>query len=136
MKVQVYRDLIILLLFALAVGFLCYLFMNKDKLHEEIHVSDVDAVIIWNTDGRRLAGSEEEKNIISWFNSMTNIRHNKDYAGTTPEAGIIIELKSGKGIQILASGTDFEVQRINSLGKHVSYWGQQANIKDILYNQN
>lgn len=136
MKVHVCRVLIVLLLSVLVVGLLYYLFMNKGKLHEEIHLSDVDAVIIWNSEGRRLASSEEEQDIIRWFNSMTNIRHNKDYAGTTPEAGIIIELKTGRGIQILASGTDFEVQRTNSSGKHVSYWGQQSDIKDILYHQN
>ena len=130
---KIHRGLKILLISILAVGLIYYLFANKSKLHEAIDESNVETIIIWDTMGRRIANSDEKQDIIRWFNSITNIRQNKEFAGTTPEAGIMIELKTGNGIHILASGKDFEVQRTNSSGKHISYWGQQSNIRDVLY---
>jgi hypothetical protein len=81
----------------------------------------------------RMADIAEKQNIVKWFNAITDVRENKDFAGTTPESGIIIKLKLGSEIHILKSGEDFEVQRTNILGNHISYLGKQSNIRDILY---
>jgi hypothetical protein len=93
----------------------------------------VEYIKIWGITNR-MADSNEKQDIIYWFNLTTDVRHNKYFAGTTPESGILIKFKNGSSIHILKSGTDFEVQRTNGTGKLISYWGKQSNIKYILYN--
>jgi hypothetical protein len=115
-----------------AIGLIYYLFTDIGKLHEPINIGDIDVIEIWGKTSR-IANSEEKKNIIKWFNSITDIRENKDFAGTTPESGITLKLKSGNSILILKSGSDFEIQRSDVLGINKSYWGKQPNIRDILY---
>ncbi len=127
-----YRNFKILMISILAIGLIYYFFTNSNKLHESINISDVESINIWGRTSR-IANSDEEQDIIKWFNSINNIRQNKDFAGTTPEAGIIIQLKTGNSILILKSGTDFEVQRTYSSGKYISYWGKQSEIRYILY---
>jgi len=56
---------------------------------------------------------------------------NKNFAGTTPDSGIVIKLKSGEYISIISSGKDFEIQR-NINGEEVSYWGKNKYIKSLL----
>lgn len=80
---------------------------------------------------RRNATKEEIENITKWFNSATDIRRNRRFAGTTPDAGIIIKLKSGGEISLVRSGEDFEIQRDYGMGT-VSYWVKQPDIKKLL----
>lgn len=126
------RNLTILLICLFVIVIIYCSFTDTMKLHESISVSDVESINIWGHTSR-MANSDEKQDIVKWFNSITNVRENKDFAGTTPESGIIIKVKNGNEILILKSGTDFEVQRINSLGKRISYWGNQSNIRYILY---
>ncbi|MHB8131128.1 MAG: hypothetical protein ACYDEX_19275 [Mobilitalea sp.] len=126
-----YRNLIIFIIFILFFGLIFCFFTNTSKLHEQVNVNDVETINIWGTTNR-VADSVEKQDITNWFNSTTNVRQNKYFAGTTPEAGINIKLKNGSSIHILKSGTDFEVQRTNSSGKFISYWGKQSNIRNVL----
>lgn len=106
------------------------------SLHKKISLTDVSSIRLWGegikekTDGREATG-EEMKKIVDWFNQATDIRENKNLAGTTPDAGIFIQLKNGSLINIIRSGSDFEIQRdIN--GEMVSYWAKQPDIKALL----
>lgn len=121
----------IILIAIVAIGLISYHFLNS-SLHEQINVNDVESINFWGniTD---VARSVEKQDIVEWFNSMTNIRENKGFAGTTPDAGIIIKLKTGNQISIINSGADFEVQRLNRLGDVISYWGKQPYIRSIFY---
>lgn len=122
-------NLKILLILILALGLISYYFL---RIHKPINANDVESVNIWgNTSG--VTTSVEKQDIVKWFNSITNIRNNKDFAGTTPNAGVIIKLKTGDEIFIINSGSDFEVQRNNIFGKRISYWGKQPNIRNIFY---
>jgi|BioPla2DNA2_1021312.scaffolds.fasta_scaffold27136_4 hypothetical protein len=123
---------IVLLISILSIGLIYYFSTYASELHEPINVSDVESIKIWGRTSR-IANSDEKRDIIKWFNSTSNIRENKDFAGTTPDAGIVIKLQTGNEILILKSGTDFEVQRTNSSGVRISYWGEQSNIRNILY---
>lgn len=122
-----------LIFFIIFFWLIFYFFTNTSKLHEPVNVNDVESINIWGSTNR-MADSVEKQDIINWFNSTTDVRQNKYFAGTTPESGVLIKLINGSSIHILKSGTDFEVQRINSSGKFISYWGKQSNIRNILYN--
>ena len=108
-------------------------------LHQPISVDEVDSMMVWGEglmEGRngREATGEELAEIVKWFNAATDIRHNRDFAGTTPPAGIVINLKShflSKEILILASGKDFEIQRNTNRGR-ISYWAIQPELKEFL----
>lgn len=102
------------------------------SLHKPVNLQDVSRIEVWgvHTNTRSVTNAESEK-IVSWFNSATNIRENKEFAGTTPDSGIRIEIKSKETIGIINSGKDFEVQReIN--GRNVSYWAEQRDIDNLL----
>ena len=79
-----------------------------------------------------MATQEEIYNIVNWFNSASGIRENKDFAGETPDSGIILNEKNGKEFRILRSGKDFEVQRYDELGNNRSYWANQKEIRTLL----
>jgi hypothetical protein len=100
-------------------------------MHIPINENDVKDITIYGHN-TRIVSNNEKKEIIKWFNSITDIRNNKEFAEKTPEAGIIIDLKSGSRVLILQSGTDFEVQRTDISGKPISYWGKQPNIRNLL----
>lgn len=110
----------------------CFVFINKDKIHEQIDIEKVDSITVWGINTSQIVNEKEKGDIIKWFNLITDIRENKGSGGITPEKGIIIKLKSGKNILILKSGEDFEIQKTNSSGTCISYWGRQINIHNIL----
>ena len=122
---------VLIILFALGTVF--YINNNTNTLHESLTINEVESINIWGKTNRT-ADSDEKQYIVNWFNSITDIRKNKDFAGTTPEAGICIKLKNNSFILVLESGKDFEVQRTDKSGKQVSYWGKQPDIRDILKN--
>lgn len=124
-----YTYLIIIIFFLLIV--VIHFVSNANKLHTPINENDVKYITIYGHN-TRVVSAYEKKEIIKWFNSITGIRNNKEFAGTTPEAGIIIDLKAGNRILILQSGIDFEVQRTNIAGNPISYWGKQPNIRNLL----
>ncbi|MDD5602722.1 MAG: hypothetical protein PHG48_01395 [Eubacteriales bacterium] len=121
----------IILISILTIGILLSFFSYQSKSHKSIKLIDIESINIWGNT-TRIASSDEVRDIVNWFNSITDIRANKDFEGTTPEAGIVIKLKTGDSILILKSGIDFEVQRTNIFGKRISYWGKEANIRRLL----
>lgn len=101
---------------------------STQSLHKEISVNEVSEIKLWGYDEERKASNEEKIKIISWFNNATDIRRNKNFAGSTPYSGIIIQLNSEeKSILISRSGEEFEVQRDG-----ISYWAKESNIKQLL----
>lgn len=124
-----------LLVSLISIGLIFNIFATS-KLPRPINIDDVQNIAIWNKVDwelkSRIATYDEKQKMVAWFNSVTDIRTNKYFAGETPEAGIIIKLKSGKQISIIRSGIDFEVQTNNLLGKRISYWGKQKDIKNLL----
>ena len=122
MKLNNNFKIIFMLITILAIGLISYDFL---RLHKPINLSDVESVNIWGNTSN-VARNLEKQDIVKWFNSITNIRENKDFAGTTPDAGIIITLKTGNRISIINSGADFEVQRISRSGNAISYRTRNA----------
>ncbi len=126
-----YHKLIVVITIIVLVGLLYYSMNNASKLHDQVDISEVESISILGKNNR-MARPDEIHEIISWFNGLTNVRHNKEFAGTTSESRIFINLKDGNSIHIINSGTDFEVQRKDQSGKIISYWGKQSNIRDLL----
>jgi hypothetical protein len=95
-------------------------------------MNDIQSIAI---NGSRITNLEEIQNIVKWFNAIYNVNENPDFEGTTSASGIQIILKSNKKILILYPGRvnqDFEIQRNNSEGKWISYWGNQPDIRKML----
>lgn len=123
---------------------ICFVFIyfkytgNGTNLHNHIDINDVESITINGLgikNNARNANADEIKTIVNWYNSITDIRENKDGIGTTPDSSIHIQLKYGekKGkISILQSGTDFEIQRYDEKGNKIIYWGKQPDIKQLL----
>ena len=117
------------------IGFKAWNTYYINSMHVQISISDVESI---KFDGRaiknsyKIATEDEVKNVVTWFNSISNVRGNLDFQGTTADSHIIIILKSKKEILIAKSGRDFEIQRYNSKGRWISYWGKQADIRKIL----
>jgi hypothetical protein len=110
-------------------------YYTDTSFHKKIDVNNVESIEMWGhgaDQGTKRAGQEDTEKIVGWFNSMTDIRANRDFAGTTPESGIVIKLKSGNKVLILSSGHDFEIQTVNDKGNPVAYWAKQPDIKDLL----
>lgn len=108
-------------------------YVNTSYLHRPIKVEDISSVTLWGGHGgHRDATQEEIINIVNWFNSASEIRANKGFAGETPDSGIVLKEKNGKEFSILRSGKDFEVQREGKVGERYSYWAIQNEIKALL----
>ncbi|NPV71713.1 MAG: hypothetical protein HPY55_13895 [Firmicutes bacterium] len=105
--------------------------------HRPISARDVVGVRLWRwVPGSGMtettAAADEAAKIIDWFNSATEIRPNRSFAGTTAECGIRVILTRGRSVLILKSGADFEVQRDYFLFKRVSYWARQDDVRRLL----
>jgi hypothetical protein len=109
-----------------------WIYAETSNLHHPIKVEDISRIILWGSGGYEEATQEEISNIVNWFNSASGIRENKDFAGTTPDSGIIIKENNGNEFSIIRSGKDFEVQRKDALGINHSYWAIQKEIKILL----
>jgi hypothetical protein len=103
-------------------------------LHRPIKVENIARITLWGgyNGVNREASEQEVTNIVNWFNSVYDIRENKEFAGTTEESGVKIEEKDGTRFIIGRSGEDFEVQRKDQKGKLRSYWARQKDIKELL----
>ncbi|MDP4182453.1 MAG: hypothetical protein Q8942_15355 [Bacillota bacterium] len=125
--------ILITLIILLISGSVLYSQVLKRPLHQSVFKQDVSYIQIYGTAGTKKIDDEVTKNnIIKWFNQAVDIRINNDLAGTTPELGIIINLKSGKRIAILNSGADFEIQRNDVMPESISYWAKQQDLKAYL----
>lgn len=127
--------IIILILIFIILGAYRWRTYSINSIHTHISISDVESIKIWGSSIKsegKIATAEERKDIVRWFNSISDIRKNKDFQGTTEEVGIIILLKSKNKISIGSSGWNFEVQRYNKNGKWISYWGKHPEIERIL----
>ena len=121
-----------LIMFLVLQGILYSKLMQK-SVHLSIQKEDIADIEVYGSGGtKKIEDVALIDNIIMWFNQLSDIRVNKDFEGTTPESGIIINLKSGKKISILNSGSDFEIQRNDVRPENVSYWGKQQDIKAYL----
>ncbi|MEQ8197206.1 MAG: hypothetical protein ABRQ27_04270, partial [Clostridiaceae bacterium] len=61
------------------------------SIHEHINLTDVESVEIEGSAIKgdvRIATENEMKDIVNWFNSISDIRENKDFRGTTSESEI------------------------------------------------
>ncbi len=123
----------ITLIILLISGGILYSKVIQRPLHQSICKQDISDIQVYGSVGtKKIEDVVSIDNIIEWFNQASDIRINKDFAGTTPESGIIINLKSGKRILILNSGSDFEIQRDDVRPKNASYWAKQQDIKVYL----
>lgn len=119
---------IIIILFLIG-GTLLYLNLS---VHKQISSENISSIHLWGVHVKqRDASLEEKEKIIKEFNTINSIRRNKDFQGTTPDSGIIINLKSGDHIIVIQSGKDFEIQR-SAGGKQISYWGKNIYLKELL----
>ena len=124
--------IVIILMSITVIG--CIKILNK-PIHKEINKEDVLSIESWIA---KENGTTEIKdtilfnNIINWFNNSYDIRANPEFAGTTPEVGININLKSGKCISLRDGPADFDVQRDDVGDKIVSYFAKQQNISKYL----
>jgi hypothetical protein len=110
---------------------------SKDEKQRDEGVSvDVGAVslpavkdiTLWTDKGEeRIADDAEKADIISWLNNVSDVRENKDKAGSTPIAGMIVHMESVDPILVLRSGDEFEIQQ---QGK--SYWAREPHIRALL----
>ncbi|MGC7871320.1 hypothetical protein ACPUYX_07270 [Desulfosporosinus sp. SYSU MS00001] len=112
-------------------------YFKVSNLHRPLKVEEISSINLWgghfagNNRGRE-ATQEEVGDIVDWFNSASDIRENKDFAGETPDSGIVINEKDGEEFSIIRSGRDFEVQRHDKSGRTYSYWATQKDIKVLL----
>lgn len=114
------------------VGFKVFSTIRSNLIHERISLIDIQDISI---NGGKITNPQELQNIVKWFNSISNVNENPDFAGTTSSSSIDIVLKSDEKIRISYPGKinqDFEIQRNNKKGKWISYWGNQSDIKNIL----
>lgn len=129
--------LVIGVVIALVVSCNAWKRASEQRLHVFLREDQVVSMKIWGSPEAkepvdRMATKEEISQIIRWFNAATDIRANKEFAGSTPMAGIQITLQSGKRVGIIRSGKDFEVQRDDGMKDTISYWAKQNDIRDFL----
>lgn len=104
--------------------------------HESIREEDVEEA--WVYDSMDAAATyqtlsqSEISELVAWFNGCTDIRLNRDFAGTVTINGINIKMKDDIGISILKSGKNFEVQVGGPDRETVSYWAKQPDIEALL----
>ncbi|MEQ8154652.1 MAG: hypothetical protein ABRQ25_07195 [Clostridiaceae bacterium] len=132
-----HKKVLIIILILMFTIFAVYRWRTNsiNSIHEHINITDVESVEIEGSAIKgdvRIATENEMKDIVNWFNSISDIRKNKDFRGTTSESHIIILLKSKNKISVSRSGWNFEVQRYDKSGKWISYWGKQPDIERIL----
>jgi hypothetical protein len=110
------------------IGIAIWGYVTKMNLHEKVASEDVQKVILWGEDvGNRSADEEEKAKILSWFNEVKDVRENKNLAGNTATAGIVIQLEDGEDIRVLRSGDEFEIQR-----KGKAYWAREPHLDALL----
>lgn len=127
---------IILSAIILIGAYFLWSWLSEKELHQQITVDSVESITFWGggIGNVKQATNEEIIQMVNWFNSATDIRANKHFAGSTPESGIIIELNSGYGIYIVSSGDNFEIQRNDVKKDNISYWAKEPNIFELLLN--
>lgn len=80
----------------------------------------------------REATSEEAKQIVNWYNSMSSFKANSSLAGTTPNAGIVIILKSGKSIGITGLGQEGRTLEFQAQGMKFPYFATQDDLRNLI----
>jgi hypothetical protein len=125
---------ILLVVIMFLVVLVAWKYVTTSNLYRPIKVENIARITLWGgyNGVNREASEQEVTNIVNWFNSVYDIRENKEFAGTTEESGIKIEEKDGTRFIIGRSGEDFEVQRKDQKGKLRSYWARQKDIKELL----
>jgi hypothetical protein len=90
-----------ILFFIILSGIFIYFQWFQKPLHKSISRNDIESIQIYgiNTAITLVDDAVLIDKLIKWFNNSSDIRPNKNFEGTTPESGIIINLKSGKGMK-------------------------------------
>jgi len=128
------KKLLIFSLVLIAVIMTVFLInFNRIPIHKPISLEEVETIVFFGTyRGIKEPTQEEKVRFVEWFNSAYDIRLNKYFAGTTPESGISIVLKSGKNISVIKSGFNFDIRRNNVKNERISYWAKQKDIEKLL----
>jgi hypothetical protein len=103
-------------------------------LHQPVTMENTARIAIWGSGLRevhteRETTPQETEKIVKWYNSASDFRENKEFAGPTPEAGAVIFLKDGTRINVIRTGGE-ETIEIQSKGK--SYWAKQGEFRQFL----
>lgn len=123
--------IVLIVLLLICAGIWAY--SRSSNLHRPIKVENISSLTLWSGHAdQKKATQEEIVSLVNWFNSASDIRENKTFAGETPDSGIVVKEKNGEEISIIRSGKDFEVQRYTKSGKIYSYWAIQKEIKTLL----
>ena len=123
----------VMILLSLTFIILFWNYYSDEGLHQKIDIGTVESIDYWGSGIELKKATEQEKiKIIGWFNNVSDIRPNTEFAGITPESGIIINLIGDKRIIVINSGTDFEIQRTDMKSKNIAYWGKHREINDFL----
>lgn len=80
----------------------------------------------------REANPEEVKQIVDWYNSMRSFKANSTLAGTTPNAGIVIILNSGKSIGITGLGQEGRNLEFQAQGMKYPYFATQDDLRNLI----
>ncbi|MDQ7092560.1 hypothetical protein REC12_03035 [Desulfosporosinus sp. PR] len=80
--------IVLIVLLLICAGIWAY--SRSSNLHRPIKVENISSLTLWSghTDEKK-ATQEEIANLVNWFNSASDIRENKTFAGETPDSGII-----------------------------------------------
>jgi len=80
----------------------------------------------------REATYEEACRIVDWYNSMHSFKANSTLAGTTPNAGISITLKSGGSVGITALGQRGRNLEFQAKGTEYPYFATQDDLHKLI----
>lgn len=80
----------------------------------------------------REASYEEASQIVEWYNLMHSFKANSTLAGTTPDAGISIRLKSGVSIGITALGQSGRNLEFQVKGMKYPYFATQDDLHKLI----
>lgn len=80
----------------------------------------------------REATYEETRQIVEWYNAMHSFKANSTLAGTTPNAGVSITLKSGGSIGITALGQRGRNLEFQAKGIEYPYFATQDDLYKLI----
>jgi hypothetical protein len=126
---------VLVLLLLIVFGWQGWQYYLQKTIHQPIALQEIVSIELWGRalpgEKRRGATADEVEQIVKWFNYGEEIRQNTQFTGTTPEAGIRIDLVSGHLISIIRSG-GVEVQRTDVSEQNVAYWMLQPELQKLL----
>lgn len=119
----------------IAVVAIWWYFNASNKLPYPITLEDVAKVELHGAKPEnkdREATPEEVKQIVDWYSSMRSFKANSTLAGTTPNAGIVIVLKSGKSIGITGLGHQGRNLEFHAQSMKYPYFAIQNDLRNLI----